>query len=152
MYFHFCHWGHEGSERLCSLSRITQPSGAWSSAPSAPVPSSSCCFHRAASGCVGQRAQGRHLTGAYFPQTGEGVWALRDKTGWRCPGCPVQLLRTQVSWETQTQIAEETSGGPTSSPRTGLHSGTAWGAGACYPEQPRADCQPRICCDNALIC
>lgn len=38
--------------------------------------------------------------------------ALRDKTGWRCPGCPVQLLQNSGELgETQTQIAE-TSGGP----------------------------------------
>ena len=41
--FSLCHWEHEGSERLCSLSRITQPSKSLRPAPSLAA-QPSCCF------------------------------------------------------------------------------------------------------------
>ena len=82
--FSLCHWEHEGSERLCSLSRITQPSEfETSSQPCSPalllLPTERS---QAAwtSGCMDEGHRVSTWTGACFSQTG-GVRALRGKTG-----------------------------------------------------------------------
>lgn len=76
--FSLCHWEHQGSERLCSLSRITQPSEFEPS--SQPCSPALLLLPRVASGCVDKG----HTVGTW--------------TG-ACPGCRVQLLRTQVRWK-----------------------------------------------------
>lgn len=126
-----CHWGHEGSERLCSLSRITQPPEFEpSSQPCSPalllLPTER---HQAVWTKGPGSAPGQELI--FLKQ--EGVWALRDKTGWRCPGCPVQLLRTQVSWEKpKLKLPRKPLGAPPALPGRAF-SGTAWGAGGLLP-------------------
>lgn len=73
--FSLCHWEHEGSERLCSLSRITQPSKSLRPAPSLAA-QPSCCFPQSGVRLYGRRAQGQHLDRSLFSSNRGSAGAL----------------------------------------------------------------------------
>lgn len=50
--------------------------------------------------------------------------------------------------QTQTRNCRGNLWGPHQLSQDGPSVVQPWALGACYPEPPRADCQPRICCDN----